>query len=336
MKKKYSLKTQLSLNIAFVALLTVAVISVVSNIFINRRFEEYIVKRQRQRVESILSDLNQQYNAETKTWSVEFLHAIGMQALYDGYIVKIYGLREEMLWDAENHDMNACMQVMEDISQKMRARYPGTIGKFTVSNYDLKRNGRLVAEVSISYFSPYFYNDDEFRFLDALNVILAGSGVFSLLLAVSAGWILARRMSAPIRKTAEIAKQMSKGDYAVRMEEKTSVRELYELMYSVNQLAYSLSRQESLRKQLTADVAHELRTPLANIAAHVEAMMEGIWEPTPARLSSCHEEIERIGKLVRDLENLAKVESGNLTLDKTKVNLLELAEKTLSSFEADI
>jgi signal transduction histidine kinase len=61
-----------------------------------------------------------------------------------------------------------------------------------------------------------------------------------------------------------------------------------------------------------------------------------VWNPTPERLSSCHEELERIGKLVCDLENLAKVESGNLKLDKTSVALVELAEKTLSSFEADI
>lgn len=336
MKKKYSLKTQLSLNVAFVALLTVALISVLSNIFINRQFEDYIVKRQRQRAESILADLNQQYNAATKMWSMEFLHAIGMQALYDGYIIKIYGLQKEMLWDAENHDMSACMRVMENISQKMRTRYPGTAGKFMVSNYDLRRNGQPIAEVSISYFSPYFYNEDEFRFLDALNVILAGSSIFSLLFAVLVGWILARHMSTPIRRTAEIAKLMSGGDYAVRMEEKTSIRELDELMRSVNQLAHSLSRQENLRKQLTADVGHELRTPLTNISTHIEAMMEGIWEPTPARLSSCHEETERISKLVLDLENLARVESDDLKLDKAQVNLLELVKKTLSSFEADI
>ncbi|GHV46635.1 sensor histidine kinase [Synergistales bacterium] len=334
--KKLSLKTQLSLNIAFVALLTVALISVVSNVFINRQFEAYVEKRQQQRIESILSDLNRQYDSATNTWDTEFLHAIGMRALYDGYVVKVYGLRQEMLWDAEFHDMSACAQVMEDISQKMRERFPGSVGKFTVKNYDLKRNGQITAVVSISYFSPYFYSDDDFRFLDSLNIILAGSGVFSLLLAVIAGWLLAMRMSNPIRKTAELAKQMSKGDYLVRIEEKTSVIELDELMRSVNQLAHSPSEQESLRKRLTADVAHELRTPLTNVATHIEAMIEGVWEATSERLSSCYEEIGRISKLVSDLENLASVESDNLKLDKTQVNLSELVEKTLRSFEADI
>jgi signal transduction histidine kinase len=278
-KKKYSLKAQLSLNIALVALLTIAVVGVVSNMFINRQFEDYIAKRQRQRTELILSDLNQQYNATTKTWDVEFLHAIGMQALYEGYIVKIYGLHKEMLWDAEVHDMSACSQIMEDISRKMRERFPDSTGKFTVKTYDLKRNGQSIAEVSIGYFSPYFFNDDDFHFLDSLNIILAGSGIFSLLLAVTTSWLLAWRLSTPIWKAAAIAKQMSEGDYVVRIENKTNIAELHELMRSVNQLAHSLSQQESLRKRLTADVAHELRTPLTNVATHIEAMMEGGVEP---------------------------------------------------------
>jgi signal transduction histidine kinase len=129
---------------------------------------------------------------------------------------------------------------------------------------------------------------------------------------------------------------MSNGDYDARMEEKTDTLELDELMRSVNQLARSLNRQEKLRKQLTADVAHELRTPLTNMATHIEAMLEGVWEPTQERLASCHEEIRRISKLVRDLENLARVESENFKLDRTQVDLLELTEKTLRHFEADI
>jgi signal transduction histidine kinase len=65
-------------------------------------------------------------------------------------------------------------------------------------------------------------------------------------------------------------------------------------------------------------------------------MLDGLWEPTPERLSGIYEEIGRINKLVSDLENLAKVESGDLKLDKTPVDLSELAEKTLRNFEAEI
>jgi heavy metal sensor kinase len=330
------LRTRLSLNIALVALLTVALISVSSNIFINRQFEDYIAKQQRQRVEEILSHLNQQYDAATESWRLDFLHAIGMHALYDGYIVKVYDLQGETLWDAEICDMSACTRMIDDISRQMQGRYPDITGGFTTKDSNLTSNGKKIGEASVAYFSPYFFDENDFHFLKALNTVLLGSGVFSLLLAVVAGCFLARHMSNPIRKTAQVAKQMSGGDYIVRIEEKTSIEELDELMRSVNHLARSLGEQENLRKQLTADVAHELRTPLTTVGTHIEAMMEGVWQPTRERLSSCHEEIARIGKLVRDLENLAKVESDNLKLDKTPVDLLELAEKTLRNFDAEV
>jgi len=69
-----------------------------------------------------------------------------------------------------------------------------------------------------------------------------------------------------------------------------------------------------LRKRLSADVAHELRTPLATLQSHVEAMIDGIWKPDTGRLKSCHEEIMRINRMVGDLEKLARYESENLIL----------------------
>ena len=304
-----SLRTRLSLDIAFVALLTVAIISVSSNVFINRRFEGYIAQQQQQRVEEIFASLAREYDAETGAWNPEFLHGMGMYSLYSGYIVKVYDLQGELLWDAETCDMRACMQVMDDISLQMRERYPGDAeddknGGFTTKVSDLTLNGRKIGEASVGYFSPYFLDENDFHFLGALNTVLVGSSVFSLVLAVAVGCFLAKNMSSPIRKTAAVAKQMSEGDYVARIQEKTSVEELDELMSSVNHLARSLKEQENLRKQITADVACELSTPLTAVGTHIEAMMKGLHAPTRERLSGCHQEIERIGELVSDLETL--------------------------------
>jgi signal transduction histidine kinase len=112
--------------------------------------------------------------------------------------------------------------------------------------------------------------------------------------------------------------------------------ELNLLTESVNHLAVSLDTLEKLRKQLTGDVAHELRTPITILQSYLEAMSEGIWEPTPARLESCHEEVMRIGKLVGDLEKLAKIESENLKLNKQEIDLYDIIEKTIHSYEIDI
>jgi signal transduction histidine kinase len=96
----------------------------------------------------------------------------------------------------------------------------------------------------------------------------------------------------------------------------------------------ALEKQEALRRRLTADVAHELRTPLTSISTHIEAMLSGIFEPTPERLRGCYDETVRLGKLVSDLEMLAKSES-DMRPEKTEVNLLELARETALTWQAE-
>ncbi|MDR3280185.1 MAG: HAMP domain-containing protein, partial [Synergistaceae bacterium] len=334
--RKYWLKTKLSLHIAFVALIMVALISVLANIFIRKQFEGYVARQQERRTEEITANVGAQYDAVSGSWDLDFLHAIGMYALYEGYIVSVYDANGETLWDARVCDMEACAMIMDDVAREMRERYPGTEGEFAVMDVPIEQNGREIGLARIEYFSPYFFSDDDFMFIGALNTILLGSGVFALALAAAVGWILARNVSDPIRKAVDAAKRMSSGDYAAMIEDNSNIRELDELTKSVNSLARSITTQESLRKQLTADVAHELRTPLATIGTHIEAMIDGVWEPTRERLASCYEEIERIGRLVRDMENLARVESETLKLDKTPVDLREIAELTIRNFEADI
>jgi signal transduction histidine kinase len=143
---------------------------------------------------------------------------------------------------------------------------------------------------------------------------------------VIAGCLLARRISRPVTKTAYIAKQISEGNYNIRFEPGTRIKELDDLAEAINQLSDGLGKQENLRKRLTADVAHELRTPLTSLSSHLEAMMEGLWEPTQERLGSCFEEVKRLGTLVADLEQLARMESENLVLRKSKEDLLNLVK----------
>ncbi|MDR3363789.1 MAG: HAMP domain-containing protein [Clostridiales Family XIII bacterium] len=318
-----SLRAQLSLSILVVVLFTVALISILANIFVNRQFEAYITEQETARSENIAADLGVQYDEQARGWDAQYLHAVGMYALYDGYILKIYNELGEMAWDAENHDMALCSQIMVDISARMEKSNP--YGGFSAHQYELAKNGRPAGSVSIHYYGPYFYTEDDFYFLSTLNVVLLAIGVIASVLALCFGWLLARRIARPIAKTAGIAQQIAQGNYEIRFEGHTKTKELNELVASVNQLAGALGEQERLRERLTTDVAHELRTPLTAISSHLEMMAEGLWEASPQRLQSCLDEIARLGKLVSDLEQLAKAEGDNLKLDKGRIDLLELA-----------
>lgn len=333
---KFSLKSKLSLTIAFVVLLTVALISFLSNYLIQDQFKSYIATQQQKAAGQIVESISVQYDAAADQWNTDFIHTIGMYALYDGYIVKVYDKSGGIVWDAETCDMTLCTQVMDDISHRMMLEYPDINGKFTTKTFPAMQDSKEVGTVSIGYYGPYFLSEDDFLFLDALNRILVGIGIFSLIISVVTGIFLARQLSKPILKTVEVTQDIADGKYKTRIREGAGTKEIDQLIGSINHLAGSLEKQEALRRQLTADVAHELRTPLTTVQTHLEAIMEGVWEPTRERLEGCYDEMTRLGNLVSDLENLAKVESENLKLNKSEISLREITDRILGGFEKEL
>ena len=329
-----SLKTQVSLAFVLIVLITVSIISFASNVLIKGRFEAYVMAQQNARTKAIVDSLGMQYDTLTNSWSHDAVYTLGMYSLYDGYIIKVFDQDGTTVWDAENHDMARCQQVMDDIAIRMKEY--GTAGGVVSQDYTLTQNGQQVGTVSIRFFGPFFLSESDVVFLDALNLLLMVIGIASLLLSFAMSGLLAQRISRPITKTADIAKQIAAGHYDIHFEGQTRTRELHNLMSALNYLADALAKQENLRKQLTADVAHELRTPLTTLGSHLEAMIEGVWQPTPERLKSCHEEIIRLGKLVVDLEHLERAESADPKLDKAPVDMLELIRSVCANFDAEL
>lgn len=329
------LRTQLSLSIVAVVLLTVAVISILANLLINREFENYVIQQQQIRAEDLAANLTSHFDARTQTWDVEFVHGLGMYALYDGYVLSVFDPNGASVWDAENHEMAICAQIMGEIAERMEKRRPRLDGAFVSREYDLDLNGQKIGSMVIRFYGPYFLSDSDLRFLDTLNILLAVVAVLSTLLSVAIGGVLARRIARPIAKTVYIASQIADGKYDIRFEGKTKSKELDELAAAINALSAGLVEQENLRKRLTVDVAHELRTPLTTLSSHLEAMVEGVWEPTTPRLQSCYEEVGRLNNLVSDLERLAKAEGDSLVLHKKDLDLLDAARTGLDQFELE-
>lgn len=328
-----SLRSQLSFYIMTIVLIVVALISLLANAAVNKQFKEYIISQEQGQREKIVSDLENLYNGMTRNWNSDYLHAIGMYSLYDGYVLTVYDTSEKMIWDAESHDMSLCRQIMNDITERMNQR--DNSGGFTTYVYDLKQGDQKVGSVSIKAYGPYFLKENDFQFISTLNALLLIIAVVSCAVSIITGAFLANKIARPITKTAEIAGQISDGNYNIRFESETKTRELSALISSINNMAGALDRQEQYRKQLTADIAHELRTPLTAIRSHLEAMAEGLWEATPERLNSCVEEVKRLGSLVIDLDRLAKLEQENVSLNMTDIDLMDVVRAVCSNFEKE-
>ena len=328
-----SLRAQLSLSILCLVLVVVGLVSLFGGWFINREFQQYVLRQEEARSLHIIHDLGVQYDKKTGNWNQDFLHTVGMYSLYDGYILKVYDGAGKVIWDAENHDMSLCGQIMDDISGRMDTAKKK--GSFSAHIHDINQGGEKIGSVSITSYGPFFYSESDFQFINTLNSVLLVAGLLAALLSILVGSLLARRIARPVIRTADIATRIAQGNYEIRFEGDTNMRELKELVNAINHLAGALATQEILRKQLTTDVAHELRTPLAAVGSHLEAMISGMWETTPERLQACHEEIQRLSRLVASLQQLARVEDENLKLKTTQVDLLDVAAAAKANMAAE-
>jgi signal transduction histidine kinase len=316
-------------------LFAVAIISFLSNLLLNYEFEKYMTNSQRAHANDIISNFSNQYNGLTQEWNLEFIHGIGMNALLNGYIIRVYDRHGSIVWDAENHDVGRCTQIMAEITERMAKQRPNLDGKFSTYEYELTMSGHTVGLATVSYYGPYFLSESDFYFIETLNLILTIVGIISLALSILISGIIARRLTRPIQKTAYIAREISGGNYSIRFEGNTKSEELDDLAESINFLASDLDEQKNLRKRLTTDIAHELRTPITTLSSHLEAMIEGVWEPNMDRLKSCYEETERLSALVADLERLSQTESGQLSLHLCDVDLLDLVQSCCVSFDIE-
>lgn len=150
-----------------------------------------------------------------------------------------------------------------------------------------------------------------------------GTAALALLAAAGLAWWVARTLLAPVRQVAQATHRLAGGDHGTRV----PVRghdEVAQLAQDFNRLAEALQRTEQMRRGYMADVSHELRTPLAVLRGELEAMEDGVRQPTPEALSALKTEVLVLAKLVDDLHELALADVGALSYRKTDLDLRPL------------
>jgi signal transduction histidine kinase len=168
----------------------------------------------------------------------------------------------------------------------------------------------------------------EDTFLHSMSWVLVVAGIVGGVAATAVATILALQITAPARDLTHAARRVAAGDLAHRVTVHSS-DELGEVGTAFNEMAAALGRQEDLRRQLVADVAHELRTPLSVMRVELESLQDGLAEPTPETLASRGEEVALLGRLVEDLRLLSLMDAGQLHLQLQSVVLAEAAQKVV-------
>ena len=165
----------------------------------------------------------------------------------------------------------------------------------------------------------------------ALLRAIAGAAGLAALLALTAGLAVARRITRPIARLIDATRSMAGGDRTSRAGDVRAPGELGDLASAFDQMADTLDREDQIRRDLVAGVAHELRTPIAVLQAGHEALLDGVAEPTPAELSSLRDEVLRLARMVDDLQTLAAADAASLHLQRRRIDLAVVAANAADS-----
>jgi signal transduction histidine kinase len=159
-------------------------------------------------------------------------------------------------------------------------------------------------------------------------VLIAAGG--ATVIALGVGIFLARTLTRPLRELTSAILAMGQGDLAQTVPVR-SQDELGRLARAFNQMSTGLARANQLRRQMTADIAHDLRTPLTVMSGYLEAMREGDLKPTPARIEAIYAETQQLKRLVADLRTLSLADAGELSLKRQAVAAPELLARVATA-----
>ena len=168
--------------------------------------------------------------------------------------------------------------------------------------------------------------------VETLKIQLLCLTLVMAVLGLGLALFIARRIARPLAAINQSAKKLGEGDYAIRFEG-AGTREAAELAQTLNYAAGELSKVDELRRELLANVSHDLRTPLTMIEGYAEVMRDLPGENTPENVQIIIDETQRLTNLVNDLLDLSKLEAGVVPLDKTRFNLTDSIRQTLKRYD---
>ena len=320
--KSKSLRFHFLALYVMLAVLCGIVVPALSVHFSVNAFRNFQIQHRQEDIENLCEALTNLYNEEGGIWKRRRVMDILRPApQWGGMIISLIDSRGVEVF------------TLRPMQMKHRGALPVTPDDYDKNKierltFNLEKNiGRLEIErrIPTGRFELAFIS-----YLTRYNLI--GASIM-IIIACGLGFIVAGRLSRPVIKAIERTKNISKGDYDTNEEFlSVGIRELDDLTKGVEDLGRHLAGQEKLRKRLMIDVAHELRTPLTVVRTQIEAIADGILDPSPERLNLCVNEMQRLGGLIENVEALTRLEGETLEIHTEPTNMKEFLEPVLGAF----
>ncbi len=325
------LRTILSITHGMTALITIGFIVLLTSNMIDKQFVNFVIDNNQQRIDSMIRDVTHQYQ---EGWNFQKLEETSLRGLEDGLILNIFDNDGNSIYSVDTLFKAETEAVLESIDLNMKDHYNNWDGELVSLSMPLSHGSSNFGELVITYYSPYFFTKMESKLITSLHDVLNITRIFSLIGAIIIGIIISRQISIPITRTIKATHELAKGNLGESVPLNTHMSEINDLSESVNLLAKNLQKHDTIRKRIVSDVSHELRTPLAALQINLEALVDGIIQPTQERLSGIYKEVLRVNRLVGDLTQLTKYENKSEKLNLSTFNLSEIIHTIKVSLES--
>ena len=325
------LKNRIIILFVIFSLGLILLTSVVSNVLIKNNFNNYIKKSIDEKKSVILTKITSAYN--NGSWDINYIDIVGLEALNDGFVLTVTDNHGKNIWNAHTKYNSMCENMLTEMFNNTCKVDPYATDEYVMYDYALIQDNNIIGNLSIGYSGPVYYNNSELMFFKALNTTLFIVTIAAIIFSIIIGIIASSNISRPILNMVSSTKNIVNGHYKKEIESHTNIKELNEMNNSLNELCDALQKDENLRKNLTKDISHELRTPLTTITLQLDALIDGIWEPTHERLSGIRNEMMRLTRLVQSLEELSKYDRSNLDLHKENIEISALIKTQITNFE---
>lgn len=311
------LGARLALAFAAVAVTAIAVLGALTLAAARSEVADLVDRRQRTGAEEIAAALAQAYD-DAGGWE-----AAGLDA---AFALAAAARAELVVLDARGELVGTPPPAMDQLMARMHGGM-GAVGEAelgTPRRVDVTVGGTRVGTASLR-FPESALPAPERQVRDALVRTVVTGAALATLVAVAAAVFVSRRVTQPLVALTAAARRLGGGERDARAGLPDAPGELGELSVAFDEMADALHREDELRRNLVADVAHELRTPVTILRAACEEMVDGLAEPTGERLASLHDEVLRLGRVVEDLGALAAAEAAGLRLEREVVDLASIA-----------
>lgn len=166
--------------------------------------------------------------------------------------------------------------------------------------------------------SAFFTRPAATDFTGRVNQLLVVAAIGAVVISLAVGALLAQTIVRPLRELQQATHAVAAGNLDLQVPVR-SQDELGELAHSFNQMNAALARSRNLRRQMTADIAHDLRTPLSVISGHAEGLSDGVFPPTKETFEIIVDEAHRLSRLVEDLRTLSLAEADELSMHRQPI-----------------